>query len=72
MKEKYLRPVIADSGHLEGESLAPALIGAAKAVGFLLGGFLAGKAAAKAMARPSFKLPSLTKGGKSEHDLSMA
>ena len=72
MKEKYLRPVVFDSGNLDGESLVPALLGAAKAVGFLLGAFLAGKSVAKAMARPSFKLPSLTKGRHSENDISMA
>lgn len=72
MKEKYLRPAIVNSGTLEGEGLAPALVGAAKAVGFLLGGFLAGKAVGKAMVHPSFKLPSLTKGRRSENDFSMA
>ncbi|MBR0261735.1 MAG: hypothetical protein IJQ85_08085 [Selenomonadaceae bacterium] len=71
MKEKYLRPAIINSGTLEGNGIVPFAL-AAKGVAALLGGFVLGKAAAKAMARPTFKLPSLTKGRNSEDDFCLA
>ena len=74
MKEKYLRPVVVNAEILEDKGVAPlALAGVTiKGIAFLLGGFLAGKAVAKAMARPAFKLPSLTKGGNIDDDFCMA
>lgn len=74
MKEKYLRPAVVNADTLEGNGVAPlALAGVTiKGVAFLLGGFLAGKAVAKAMARPAFKLPSLTKGRSYDDDFCMA
>lgn len=74
MKEKYLRPAIINSGTLEGNGIAPLAVAGVtiKGIAALLGGFLLGKAAAKAMARPTFKLPSLTKGRDSEDDFCMA
>ena len=64
MKEKYFRPAVIDANTLEGNGVTPLVIAGVtiKGIAALLGGFLLGKAAAKAMARPAFKLPSLTEG----------
>ena len=74
MKEKYLRPAVINSATLEGNGVAPLAVAGVtiKGIAALLGGFLLGKAAAKAMARPAFKLPSLTKGGNIDDDFCMA
>ena len=68
MKEKYLRPAVIDANTLEGNGVPPLVIAGVtiKGIAALLGGFLLGKAAAKAMARPTFKLPSLTEGRRVE------
>lgn len=72
MKEKYLRPAVVNAGTLEVEGIFPWAVTATKAVA-LLAGFVAGRAATKVMkAHPSFKLPSLTKGRRSEDDFCMA
>lgn len=71
MKEKYLRPAVVNAGTLEIEGIIPWAVTATKAVA-LLAGFVAGRAAAKAMkATPALRLPSLTKGRNSD-DFCMA
>lgn len=74
MKEKYLRPAVINADTLEGNGIAPLAIAGVtiKGIAFLLGGFLAGKAVAKAMARPAFKLPSLTNDRSYNNDFCMA
>ena len=74
MKEKYLRPAVVSAETLEGNGITPLVVAGVtiKGIAALLGGFLLGKAAAKAMARPAFKLPSLTKGRESDDDFCMA
>ncbi len=65
MKEKYLRPAVVDANTLEGNGIVPLVIAGVtiKGAAMLLGGFLAARAATKAVqARPVFKLPSLTEG----------
>ena len=65
MKEKYLPPTILNAETLEGAGVVPLVIAGVtiKGAAMLLGGFLAARAAAKAVqARPTFKLASLTEG----------
>ena len=69
MKEKYLPPTILNSDTMEGTGLVPMVIAGVtiKGAAMLLGGFLAARAATKAVAaRPTFKLPSLTEGRRVE------
>lgn len=66
MKEKYLRPVVINADTLEGIGIVPLVVAGVtiKGAAALLGGFLAARAATKAIsARPVFKLPTLTEGG---------
>ena len=72
MKEKYLRPEIVNAGTLEIEGIFPWAVTATKAAA-LLAGLVAGRLATKAVeARPTFKLPSLTKGRDLKDDFCMA
>ena len=69
MKQKYFPPTILNSDTLEGTGVVPLVIAGVtvKGAAMLLGGFLAGRAATKAMsARPALKLPSLTEGRRVE------
>lgn len=69
MKEKYLRPAVINADTLEGNGLVPLVIAGVtiKGAAALLGGFLAARAATKAIsARPVFKLPTLTEGRRVE------
>lgn len=69
MKEKYLRPAVINADTLEGMGIVPLVIAGVtiKGAAALLGGFLAARAATKAIsARPVFKLPTLTEGGRVE------
>ena len=69
MKETYLPPTIVNAETLEGTGVVPLMIAGVTIQGaaMLLGGFLAARAATKAVqARPAFKLPTLTEGGRVE------
>ena len=69
MKEKYSPPTILNAETLEGTGLIPLVIAGVtiKGAAMLLGGFMAARAATKAVsARPNFKLPSLTEGRRVE------
>ena len=69
MKEKYFPPTILNADTFEGNGAIPLVVAGVtitKAAA-LLGGFLAARAATKAIsARPAFKLPSLTEGRRGE------
>ena len=69
MKEKYLSPAVINADTLEGNGITPLVIAGVtiKGAAALLGGFLAARAATKAIsARPVFKLPNLTEGRRVE------